>query len=174
VQQQFTPEALSKNNDTTRPTRKLHLEKFSHSQESSTIPLLKITTNSHQQHQVMKRSSSHASAPPAINITTTEPISSPLDSPKSPDSNHELRFSYDFETTVAPRNSRKDSGNTTYSADLSSSTSKPLKRSKSHDNKHVNAHSYCGRHSTEYLFGGHSIREFLSNLKHRKDSREQE
>ncbi|KAK3399279.1 hypothetical protein B0T20DRAFT_478642 [Sordaria brevicollis] len=121
----------------------------------------------------MKRSSSRASAPSAINITTTGPISSPLNSPKSPDSYNELRFSYDSETTVAPRNSRQDSGNTTNSAGLSPSSSKPLGRKRSHNTKNRNAHSYCGRHSTEYLFGGRSIRDFLSNLKHRKDSREQ-
>ncbi|KAK1780987.1 hypothetical protein QBC45DRAFT_322487 [Copromyces sp. CBS 386.78] len=116
----------------------------------------------------MKRSSSRASAPSALNISTTGPVTSPLTSPKSPDSYHEMRFSYDSEPIMAPRNSRKDSGNTTNSAD---SSSRPLGRSKSH-NKHVNAHSYCGRHSTEYLFGGHSIRDLLSSLKHRRDSRE--
>ncbi|KAJ4410300.1 hypothetical protein N0V85_003979 [Neurospora sp. IMI 360204] len=133
----------------------------------------------------MKRSSSRASVPSALNISTTGPVTNPLTSPKSPDSvsralspashlsgpnrtqqEHEMRLSYESET-MAPRNSRKDSGNTTNSAD----SSRPLGRSKSH-NKHVNAHSYCGRHSTEYLFGGHSIRDLLSNLKHRRDSRE--
>ncbi|CCC08396.1 hypothetical protein SMACR_01941 [Sordaria macrospora] len=116
----------------------------------------------------MKRSSSRASAPSAININTTAPITSPLTSPKSPDSYNEMRFSYDSGTTMAPTNSRKDSGNTASSAE---SSSRPLGRSKSH-NKHVNAHSYCGRHSTEFLFGGRSIRDLLSNLKHRRDSRE--
>lgn len=83
-----------------------------------------------------------------------------------------MRFSYDSETTMAvsPRTSRKNSGNTTHSADASSPSSSSrqpqLGRSKSH-NKHVNAHSYCGRHSTEYLFGGHSIRDLFSSLKHR-------
>ena len=140
-------------------------------------------------HPVMKRSSPRASAPSAIDTTTTGPITSPLTSPKSPDSvSHgpfrtcrlsgtnisqqyhemEMRFSYESETTMAPLNSRKDSGITTHTSDAS----RPLGRSKSH-NKNVNAHSYCGRHSSEYLFGGHSIRELLSNLKHRRDSREQ-
>lgn len=134
----------------------------------------------------MKRSTSSASAPSALNISTTGPVTSPITSPMSLDNvsrapfrvshlsgtnttqqYHEMRYSFESETTVAPVNSRKDSGNITNSAD----PSRPLRATKSH-NKHVNAHSYCGRHSTEFLFGGRSIRNLLSNLKHRRDSRE--
>ncbi|KAK3495121.1 uncharacterized protein B0T23DRAFT_126573 [Neurospora hispaniola] len=115
----------------------------------------------------MKRSSSSASAPSALNISTTGPVTSPITSPMSLDSYHEMRYSFESETTVAPVNSRKDSGNMANSAD----PSRPLRTTKSH-NKHVNAHSYCGRHSTEFLFGGRSIRNLFSNLKHRRDSRE--
>ncbi|KAL0473037.1 hypothetical protein QR685DRAFT_569156 [Neurospora intermedia] len=135
--------------------------------QSSILPLSNIITNFQQQHLVMKRSTSSASAPSALNISTTGPVTSPITSPMSLDNYHEMRYSFESETTVAPVNSRKDSGNITNSAD----PSRPLRATKSH-NKHVNAHSYCGRHSTEFLFGGRSIRNLLSNLKHRRDSRE--
>ncbi len=49
------------------------------------------------------------------------------------------------------------------------SSSGSMESAKKAKSPKVNANSYCGRHSDEYLFGGHSITDLFRSLKSRKE-----
>ncbi|GAB1320395.1 hypothetical protein MFIFM68171_10605 [Madurella fahalii] len=102
-------------------------------------------------------SSSRASAPPPLRIGPVRAIASPVSgTPRSADSMASQNFLSDGYYYASPTSTstaapllweRKVSSGSDSSADMTS-----MKRVKSP--KKVNAHSYCGRHSDEYLFGG--------------------
>ncbi|KAK3379740.1 hypothetical protein B0T24DRAFT_612827 [Lasiosphaeria ovina] len=95
-------------------------------------------------------SSSRAPAPPPLKIGTARAATSPMfTSPTSADSSASRSFSDDEHMGMlsSPSGSRKASGSS-----MGSSSSRKAKCP-----PNVNAHSYCGRHSDQYLFGGHSL-----------------
>ncbi|KAK3692214.1 hypothetical protein B0T22DRAFT_435524 [Podospora appendiculata] len=97
-------------------------------------------------------SSTRAQAPPPLNIGTARSATAYMSSsPKSADSGHRSYSSDDYpEYSPPPSYSRKAS-----ESSVGSSSKKA---------KGVNAHSYCGRHSDQYLFGGHSIGELWRSV----------
>ncbi|KAM7202306.1 hypothetical protein V8F20_004473 [Naviculisporaceae sp. PSN 640] len=97
----------------------------------------------------MNNSSSRAPAPPPLAMPSRGMTSTTTSTPMSADS---ARYSNDdygeMMTSPSPRNRQGSSSSTT-------SNIKP---------SHINANSYCGRHSSQYLFGGHSIGELWRNI----------
>ncbi|KAK4217909.1 hypothetical protein QBC37DRAFT_24952 [Rhypophila decipiens] len=94
-------------------------------------------------------SSSRSPAPPPLSMPSRT-VSSPVHS--TPGSADSYRYSNEDYMMASPARGRQGSSNS-----LDSTTHvKP---------SHINAHSYCGRHSSQYLFGGHSIGELWRNIK---------
>ncbi|KAK3368138.1 hypothetical protein B0H63DRAFT_528520 [Podospora didyma] len=95
-------------------------------------------------------SKSRASAPAPLKLSTSRSMTSPVfTSPRSADSTASRSFSEDDYAGLisSPPNSRKASGSN---------------KAKSPHN--INVHSYCGRHSDQYLFGGHSFGELWRSV----------
>ncbi|KAK3322254.1 hypothetical protein B0H66DRAFT_196226 [Apodospora peruviana] len=96
---------------------------------------------------------SRAPAPPPLKMPTRV-MTSPINpTPKSADSARYSSDDYYTDMISSPpaSRSRKSSGSST------GSNKKPK-------SPNVNANSYCGRHSDQYLFGGHSIGELWRNI----------
>ncbi|KAL2134048.1 hypothetical protein VTI74DRAFT_1159 [Chaetomium olivicolor] len=113
----------------------------------------------------MESSSSRAPAPPPLKIGPVRaPATSPIEgTSKSPDSVASGPFSSDYydsptsSSTMTPLTwGRKVSSGSTASTEGGNHESSHAKRPPIAQRK-VNANSYCGRHSDEFLFGGKGL-----------------
>ncbi|KAK4106377.1 hypothetical protein N658DRAFT_502857 [Parathielavia hyrcaniae] len=100
---------------------------------------------------------SRAPAPPPLNLGPVRAVASPVGTPQSADSVTPGPFSSDYPASPTSTTSPLLWGGRKASSGSGSGPASPegLKRpSPVVSQRKVNAHSYCGRHSDEYLFGG--------------------
>ncbi|KAK4123539.1 hypothetical protein N657DRAFT_645107 [Parathielavia appendiculata] len=99
---------------------------------------------------------SRAPAPPSLNLGPVRAVASPLEgSPQSADSVTPGPFSSDYPASPTSTTSPLLWGGRKASSGFGPASLESLKKpSPVVSQRKVNAHSYCGRHSDEFLFGG--------------------
>ncbi|KAK1751855.1 hypothetical protein QBC47DRAFT_417110 [Echria macrotheca] len=102
-------------------------------------------------------SSSRSSAPPPLHLGSAQAMNSP---PTSPSSDGSESRSYVSEDYLLGMMATRRSTTTDHKAAAAARVKSPRK---------VNANSYCGRHSDEFLFGPHGFGDLWRSITSKKD-----